>query len=85
MPCKLTNMEEKVYSLLSQGLSVKETADKLFIGVSTVRTHKNSIFKKKEIHSIQELLAERIKELEIEAQFFRDYIKITNEVLNGNN
>lgn len=82
MLCKLTNTEEKVYSLLSQGLNDKEIADKLFIGVSTVRTHKKNIFKKTGIHSLQELLAERIKELEIEVQFFRDYIKITNEVQN---
>ncbi len=45
----LTEREKEVLSLLSQGLSNKDIAKKLFLSEKTVKNHLNSIFKKIEV------------------------------------
>lgn len=42
---KLTRRQAEILSLMDQGLSNQEIADKLFIGKSTVKTHVSQIFK----------------------------------------
>ena len=52
----LTDMESKVVQLLKQGVSYKECAEKLFISKSTLKTYINSIFQKRCVNSLQELI-----------------------------
>jgi two-component system, NarL family, nitrate/nitrite response regulator NarL len=48
----LTNREREVLVLVAEGLSNKEIADHLRVGVRTVETHRERIMRKLEIHSI---------------------------------
>jgi DNA-binding NarL/FixJ family response regulator len=42
----LTNREDEVLGLIGEGLSNTEIAERLFVGVTTVKTHINAIFAK---------------------------------------
>ncbi len=46
----LTNREEEVLSLLTQGITYKGVAKKLFISETTVKTHVNNIFQKLQVN-----------------------------------
>jgi two-component system, NarL family, nitrate/nitrite response regulator NarL len=48
----LTSREREVLTLVAEGLSNKEIADKLNVGVRTVETHRERIMRKLGIHSI---------------------------------
>jgi len=48
---KLTRRQAEILSLMDQGLSNQEIADKLFIGKSTVKTHISQIFKLYDVNS----------------------------------
>ncbi len=50
--CKLTNREREVLILIAEGLSNKEIACKLDVGVRTVETHRERIMRKLAIHSV---------------------------------
>lgn len=52
----LTEKEGLIVELLKQGYSYAECAEKLFISVSTIKTHIDHIFSKKGVSSLQELL-----------------------------
>ena len=47
----LSEREKEVIQLVAKGLSNKEIADKMFIAVNTVMTHRRNISRKLEIHS----------------------------------
>ena len=47
----LTGREEEVLAALAQGLSYREIAESLKIGVETVRTHIRSLYDKMQVHS----------------------------------
>lgn len=51
----LSPQEQKVFELISQKLSNKEIAEKLFISLSTVKTHINNIYTKLSISSRNEI------------------------------
>jgi len=53
----LTSREQVIHDLLVEGISPKEIAYKLNISNRTVDFHRNNVYKKLEVHSIQELLA----------------------------
>jgi len=53
----LTEREQEILSLLSKGKSYKMTADELCISHDTVRFHIKNIYKKLEVHSLQEAFA----------------------------
>lgn len=61
---RLTSREAEIAHLLHDGKKPKDVARALGIGSNTVRAHQNSIYKRLEIHSIQELvlLIERAKQ-----------------------
>lgn len=52
----LTEMEHTILNLLLQGLNYQKIAEKIPIAISTVKTHVNNIFTKRDYHSLQELL-----------------------------
>jgi len=58
---KLTKREVEIVKLLAEGLQYKEIADKLFISVRTVETHKNNIMFKLDLKSIPDLVKYAIK------------------------
>jgi len=53
----LTTQEQKVANAIKQGKTNKEIASELFISLSTVKTHINSIYKKLGVGSRKELLS----------------------------
>ncbi len=52
----LTRREEEIVSLIASGMSSKEIADKLFISVRTVETHRGHIMEKLGVRSMAELI-----------------------------
>ncbi|MCF6297394.1 MAG: LuxR C-terminal-related transcriptional regulator [Flavobacteriaceae bacterium] len=51
----LTSKEQEVLSFIEKGFSNKEIANELFISLSTVKTHINTIFKKMKVTKRKEL------------------------------
>jgi len=51
-PSQLTNREREVLILIADGLSNKEIASQLGVGVRTVETHRERIMRKLNIHSV---------------------------------
>ncbi|MCF8297782.1 MAG: response regulator transcription factor [Saprospiraceae bacterium] len=62
----LTKRELEIVELFAEGLSYKEIADRLFISVRTVESHKNNIMEKLELKSIVDLVKYAIKHKIIE-------------------
>ncbi|MBN1821165.1 MAG: response regulator transcription factor [Prolixibacteraceae bacterium] len=52
----LTIRELEVLKLIAEGLRYKDIADKLFISIRTVETHKNNIMKKLQFQNVNELI-----------------------------
>jgi len=52
---QLSQRQQEVLQLLTEGLASKEIASRLFISVKTVTTHRQDIMNKLNIHSIAEL------------------------------
>jgi len=52
----LTSREQEVMALLAEGLSTKETAEKLFISPKTAENHRSNIMRKLDLHSTLELV-----------------------------
>jgi DNA-binding NarL/FixJ family response regulator len=61
-PVKLTGREREIIQHLSEGLSFKETGDKLCISPRTVENHKNNILEKLGLRNTIELVKYAIKE-----------------------
>lgn len=57
----LTSRQTEVLQLIAEGNSTKEIADKLFISIKTVETHRAQIMKKLEIYDIAGLVKYAIK------------------------
>ena len=51
----LSPQEQKVFELMNQELSNKEIAEKLFVSLSTIKTHINNIYSKLSISSRKEI------------------------------
>lgn len=60
---ELTKREQEVLDCLMDGLSYTETAEKLVLSIKTIKTHVISIFRKKDINSLQQLLVKEYKRL----------------------
>ena len=52
----LSNREKDIIVCITQGMSAKEIADKLFLSVHTVNTHRRNISAKLQIHSTAGLI-----------------------------
>lgn len=57
----LSKREIEILKMLGEGLSVKQTAEKLFLSIRTAETHRFNIKKKLKIHSKAELVMFAIK------------------------
>lgn len=53
---RLTDREQQVLDLLSEGLKAKEIAEKLFVSITTVRSHVRSIYEKLHVQNRVEML-----------------------------
>lgn len=51
----LSEREREIVNCIARGMSNKDVADKLFISINTVLTHRKNIFRKLDIHSISGL------------------------------
>jgi len=60
-PQILTLREREVLGLIASGLTNKQIADKLFISVKTVETHRTNIMQKLDVHTIADLVRYAIK------------------------
>lgn len=58
---ELTPIEQRVFDALVDGLSYKETAELLNLAQTTIKTHVNSIFQKRTVSSLQELIVDEYK------------------------
>jgi two-component system NarL family response regulator len=58
----LSEREREVLQLLAEGLSSPQIGKRLFIATSTVETHRRSIMRKLEIHSVADLTKWAIRE-----------------------
>lgn len=58
---KLTKREHEILDCLMDGLSYKETAQKLCIELCTLKSHIVNIFRKKRVNSLQQLLVGAFK------------------------
>jgi DNA-binding NarL/FixJ family response regulator len=65
---KLTGREIEILKLFAGGMSNQEIADKLFISIRTVESHKNHIMQKLELNSTVDLIKFAIKSKIIEIQ-----------------
>ncbi len=60
-PIILTLREREILKLIASGLTNRQIADRLFISVKTVETHRTNIMQKLDIHSLAELVKYAIK------------------------
>lgn len=58
---RLSNREQEVLTLLAKGIATREIAEKLFISVKTVGTHKQNIFEKLHFDTNADLIKFAIK------------------------
>ncbi|MEM7106726.1 MAG: response regulator transcription factor [Bacteroidota bacterium] len=61
-PLELTDREKEILKLIVDGMSNKEVADKLFISVRTVDTHRRNIMDKIDAKNTADLVRKAIKE-----------------------
>jgi DNA-binding NarL/FixJ family response regulator len=52
-----TNRETEVMDLIAQGLSTKVIADKLFVSIKTIETHRKNLISKAQVKNTAELMA----------------------------
>ena len=52
----LSKREKEIMALIIEGLENQEIAEKLFISIHTVQSHRKNIFKKMNVHSVTELI-----------------------------
>ncbi|HBB92203.1 MAG TPA: DNA-binding response regulator [Bacteroidales bacterium] len=60
-PAELTERESEILKLLAEGQSIREIADKLFISIKTVGTHKQNIFDKLGFENTAQLVKYALK------------------------
>ena len=60
-PLELTKREQEILDCLLDGLTYKQTAEKLYLSRYTMNTYRASIFQKKDVHSLPELIVNEYK------------------------
>lgn len=59
---ELSDREREVLQLLAEGHSMKEIAERLFLSVKTIHTHRQHIVEKLDLHSVAELTKYAVRE-----------------------
>lgn len=77
---KLTKREQEVLDCLMDGLSYTETAEKLVLSIKTIKTHVISIFRKKDINSLQQLLVKEYKRLLARSDLVEAFKRIQKQI-----
>ena len=67
-----TIQEERIVGLLMEGLNYEKIAEDLCLSITTVKSHINNIFQKRDYHSLQELIVAEYKK---EVTELKEYIK----------
>lgn len=88
MTNKLTKREHEILDCLMDGLSYKETAQKLCIERCTLSSHISNIFRKKRVKNLQQLLVveykKKYEDLNLQEEFKRIqkqiYRQMTEEI-----
>ena len=70
-----TDTELKIMDLIYKGLLQQEIANKIYMARSTVCTHTANIYKKCDVHNINQFMARHIKELEKQIQRLKTNVK----------
>jgi DNA-binding CsgD family transcriptional regulator len=52
---ELSDREKEVLQLIAEGITTREIAEKLFISVKTVESHRKNIMMKLDLHTVPEL------------------------------
>ena len=78
-PLKLTKREQEILDCLLDGLSYKQTAEKLCIVLTTLYTHRNNIFQKKGVGTLQQLLVNEYKRLLARSATEQEFNRIRKE------
>jgi DNA-binding NarL/FixJ family response regulator len=60
-PSHITGSEAEIIRLIAEGLTAKEIANRKFISVHTVNTHRKNIFRKLSVNSTSELIMHSIR------------------------
>lgn len=58
---KPSNREQEILEYVAQGLTTKEIAEKLFVSVRTVETHRNNLMKKFQVQNTAELIGKAVR------------------------
>ena len=76
---ELTNREQEVLECLMDGLDYKGTAKELCITLATLNTHKDNIFQKKGVNTLQQLLVNEYKRLLGRAGIEKEFKRIRQQ------
>ena len=57
IPCKLTHREKEILDLICEEMTSKEIANKLFVGISTVESHRKNILAKVQLKNTNEVVS----------------------------
>lgn len=77
---ELTKREQEVLDCLMDGLDYKETAKKLYVVLTTVYTHRNNIFQKKGVNTLQQLLVKEYKALLASPDLVEGFKRIQKQI-----
>lgn len=72
---RITKREEEIINLLMDGFSYKDIAQKLYISITTLKSHLTNIFIKKQVNSLQQLLVKEYKKKLISQKEFKQIQK----------
>ena len=77
---ELTPREQEVLDCLMDGLGYKETAAKLSLSYSTIKSYVVSLFDKKEVNTLQQLLVKEYKALLARSDLFVEFKRIQKQI-----
>ena len=77
---ELTPREQEVLDCLMDGLDYKETAKKLCVVLTTLYTHRNNIFQKRGVNTLQQLLVKEYKALFARSDLFVEFKRIQKQI-----
>ena len=71
----LTKRQKEITDLLLQGLSQQEIANRLFVAISTVKSHISEIMRKNNVHTVGAICGLFVKEMQDEITDLKKKVK----------